>query len=527
MSPATVTTVPPAPTTSVSVTAPARLRPVEPVARHRNGLLPIGLGSSSMGESSTLETDYLVVGAGAMGMAFVDALIEESDADVVMIDRRHRPGGHWLDAYPFVQLHQPSRAYGVNSTPLGHDRVEQDGHERGFLERASGAEICGYYDEVMQHRLLTSGRVRFLPMCDYLGGRRFRSRLTGQTTEVTTRRAVVDATYMASRVPATEPPPFAVADGVRCVPVGELTSVTDPPAGYVIVGGGKTALDAGCWLLDLGTPPERITWVRPRDSWVLNRTYFQPGPGVAASFEGVVLELEALAEYSTIDEVYEKLERDEVMLRTDPTVTPTMSKGATLSIGERDQLRRIQNVVRLGHVERIDLDEIVLERGTIPTTPDHLHIHCTAAGLPDNPPVPIFTDDTITLQVVSRVSLPLSGGMIGHLEATQLPTAEKNRLLPPNPWPDTPFDFMHCVLRGIETEMQWQDADGLQAWVDASRLNLMQGLGDDPDRAKVVELQGRFLTALFPAMAKVDEWAEHATPAERARMFDPATNANA
>jgi len=44
-----------------------------------------------------IETDYLVVGAGAAGMASVDALIAARDADVVMVDRRHRPGGHWND----------------------------------------------------------------------------------------------------------------------------------------------------------------------------------------------------------------------------------------------------------------------------------------------------------------------------------------------------------------------------------------------------------------------------------------------
>src|SRR6185437_9722947 len=103
-------------------------------------------------------------------------------------------------------------------------------------------------------------------------------------------------------------------------------------------------------------------------------------------------------------------------------------KGGTVSLGELDELRRIEHVVRLGHVERIDLDEIVLEQGSIPTSPDHLHIHCATTGLPDRPPVPIFTDDTITLQVVSRVSLPLSSGMIGHLEASERSTAEKNHL---------------------------------------------------------------------------------------------------
>ena len=66
-----------------------------------------------------IETDYLVIGAGASGMAFVDTLIAETDADVVMVDRRHHPGGHWLDAYPFVRIHQTSVNYGVNSRKLG------------------------------------------------------------------------------------------------------------------------------------------------------------------------------------------------------------------------------------------------------------------------------------------------------------------------------------------------------------------------------------------------------------------------
>ena len=76
-----------------------------------------------------IETDYLVVGAGVTGLAFADTLLAESDADVVLVDRRDRPGGHWLDAYPFVQLHQPSRFYGVNSTALGFDRIEPSGRD--------------------------------------------------------------------------------------------------------------------------------------------------------------------------------------------------------------------------------------------------------------------------------------------------------------------------------------------------------------------------------------------------------------
>ncbi len=238
-----------------------------------------------------LETDYLVVGAGALGMGFVDTLIEHSDADVVMIDRRHRPGGHWIDSYPFVQLHQPSITYGVNSTPLGNDRVEATGRDAGFYERATGTEICAYFDEVMRERFLASGRVRFFPLSDSLGGSTFRSRLSGTEYDVTARKAVVDATYMATSVPAVDPPPFAVADGATCIPVGALAELEHTPEGYVVVGAGKTAMDAVCWLLDHDVPADAITWIRPGDSWILNRANFQPGVGVVRTFEGVVFEL--------------------------------------------------------------------------------------------------------------------------------------------------------------------------------------------------------------------------------------------
>jgi cation diffusion facilitator CzcD-associated flavoprotein CzcO len=46
----------------------------------------------------TIEADYLVVGAGAMGMAFVDTLITETDTTVVLVDRNDQPGGHWINA---------------------------------------------------------------------------------------------------------------------------------------------------------------------------------------------------------------------------------------------------------------------------------------------------------------------------------------------------------------------------------------------------------------------------------------------
>jgi cation diffusion facilitator CzcD-associated flavoprotein CzcO len=54
-----------------------------------------------------LETDYLIIGSGAVGTAFADTILTETDATIVIVDKLHQPGGHWNFAYPFVTLHQP------------------------------------------------------------------------------------------------------------------------------------------------------------------------------------------------------------------------------------------------------------------------------------------------------------------------------------------------------------------------------------------------------------------------------------
>src|SRR6185436_6711399 len=147
-----------------------------------------------------VETDYLVIGAGASGMAFTDTLLAHSDAEVVLVDRRHRPGGHWLDAYPFVRLHQPSAYYGVDSRALGHDRIDEYGPNAGFYERASAGESCDYYARVLDEHLLPTGRVQFFGMSDHRGrngdGHLVVSLLDGSETLVKPRRKVVDATYV-------------------------------------------------------------------------------------------------------------------------------------------------------------------------------------------------------------------------------------------------------------------------------------------------------------------------------------------
>ena len=117
-----------------------------------------------------IETDYLIVGAGASGLAFADSLLSESDADIVLVDRRSRPGGHWRDAYPFVRLHSPSAYYGVNSIPLGRDQLIESGRNKGFYEQAGADELRAYFESVVDERFTPTGRARFLGEHEHLGG---------------------------------------------------------------------------------------------------------------------------------------------------------------------------------------------------------------------------------------------------------------------------------------------------------------------------------------------------------------------
>jgi len=388
---------------------------------------------------AALEADYLVVGAGATGMAFTDALIGDSDAEVVVVDRRHRPGGHWNDDYPFVRLHQPSALYGVFSRPLGDDRIDETGPNAGFYERATAAELCDYYGRVLDEHLVPSGQVRFLGTHDFLGGGSdeylLRSRLTGETTSVRVRRRLVDATYLESSIPATHTPPFGVDPAARLVTPNELVSLTEPPSGFTIMGAGKTSMDTCCWLVDNGVAPDAIRWVRPRDAWTNDRAAIQPLKLVSAFTEWLARQNEASAEAKDLRDLLLRLEANGVFVRLDPEVEPTFFRGAILSESERTTLRSVEHVVRLGRVLHVGTHRIELERGSIPTDPTHVHVDCTAAGLAARPLRPIFEDDRITLQWVQIGIAPFSAALIGYVEATRSTTERRTRCARPTASP--------------------------------------------------------------------------------------------
>ena len=188
-----------------------------------------------------LTADYLIIGSGAVGMGFADQMLTETDATMVIADRHHAPGGHWNDAYSFVRLHQPAAFYGVGSRPLGTNRIDETGFNQGYYELPSGADVLSYYGQLMQERFLPSGRVRYLPMTEYLGDGRLRSLLSGSVEEVLFRKIVT--THFNTEVPSTHTPSFELAEGVTMVTPNVLPAVAARYRSYVVLGGGKTSMD--------------------------------------------------------------------------------------------------------------------------------------------------------------------------------------------------------------------------------------------------------------------------------------------
>ncbi len=348
------------------------------------------------------ETDYLIVGAGAVGMSFADTLLTETNAHLTIVDREAAPGGHWNHAYPFVALHQPSMLYGVNSLPLGTGAKDTSGHNAGLYELSTGTEVRAYFDQVLRRQFLPSGRVTYHPLSEYKGNGTFVSLTSGATSKLRVRRKTVDATYLEASVPALHTPSFSIDNGVQLIAPHQLATVLrhgPAPNGYVILGGGKTGMDVAHWLLTTGVAPEDITWIRPRESWLINRQAVQPAMDFFEACIGAqAAQMEAYAEAADLDDLFDRLERAGVMLRIDLSVSPRMMHFATISTHEIAVLQRIKKVVRRGRVRTIRAGSIEFSEGEEPTCESPMCIDCTASGAVPCPVQPVFQGDQIILQ---------------------------------------------------------------------------------------------------------------------------------
>ncbi|MBV9872019.1 MAG: hypothetical protein JO214_15495 [Frankiaceae bacterium] len=423
-----------------------------------------------------IDTDYLVVGAGASGLPFVDTLVSLTDARVVIVDREARPGGHWLHAYPFVRLHQPSANYGVASRPLGTDRIDTDGPNAGFYERASAPEIVEHFGAALDD-LVASGRVTFLGSHEYRGadadGHHVQSLETGETTTIRARR-LVDATFTAADIPSRHTPPMAVDDDVRFASPNALPDHVDAPA-FTILGAGKTAMDSCVWLLEQGIDPGRIRWVKPREAWLFERSFVQPLDQVAGYMQMQAHWVSASARSTDGRDFARRLGDVGVLVRVDEDVEGEVFRGAIISQYELDRLRTIENVVRGRRVHRITSTHLVLDDGEISAVPGEVHVDCTAHGVPYAPTRPTFAEDRITIGYVTLGIVPWSAATVAAVEAIHVSDDEKNRLTPAMCWTGSTADVIGMLHAGMSGLSARAADPAVGAWNETCRLNPAAG----------------------------------------------------
>lgn len=431
-----------------------------------------------------VEADYLVVGSGATGMAFADTMLSESDARIIMVDIEPQPGGHWLHAYPFVTLHQPSRFYGIASMELGNGQIDTDGLNAGMYSLASGSEIIAYYQQAMA-RFVATGRLQFWPNTRYLhtsasDQSSLQSVTNGTERLVTTRRAVVDATWMQPNIPARHKPGFTVAGNATLVPVNAVPEQLDAPA-FAVLGGGKTGIDACLYLMQHGIDPDRITWVIPNDAWLLDRANTQPGADFFDQTVGSLAnQYEAIASATSVDDLFDRLHACGYLLCLDESHRPSVFRAATVSRDELAQLRRINRVVRLGRVTRVEPGQLVLEQGTCAVPAGTLSVDCTASAIAHKRSRPIFAPGHITPQLVRAYQPTFSASLIAWVEAhypgDNKPTddaviAEKNGLCQVVSVPDRDTDFIRFTAASMTNQYTWTLNKSLRAWIAGNRLD--------------------------------------------------------
>ncbi|MGI0108249.1 hypothetical protein [Salinimicrobium sp. WS361] len=319
----------------------------------------------------------------------------------------------------------------------------------------------------------------------------------------------MNAAHMQTRIPATHIPGFSIAPELQFIPINNLPKIVEPPEGFVVIGGGKTGVDAILWLLEQQVDPDRITWIVPRDSWFTDRKNLQPSPKFLKFFlNDQAAQFEALEKADSIDDLFYRLEKAGVLLRIDKNVKPRMHRGATISQLELVQLKRIKNIVRMGHIISLEKSEMILEGGRIAIKPNHIFVDCSANALNHSETVPIFSGNTITLQPVRGGQIVFSAAFIAHVETAYKDEIQKNRLCRVVPLPNHDTDWIKMMAGTMQNQHNWKKEPELTKWLYNNRLDgFSHLLADIPaDDEELQAILKRMRNSIKPAMTKLEKF---------------------
>lgn len=238
--------------------------------------------------AATESCDVCIVGAGLTGMnaLFVASRYLRPDQKVILLDRRERTGGMWVDTYPYVRLHQPHGMFTAGNIAWTLDR------DRGHL--ATKDEVLDHFEHCLdQIRQRVQVQERF--GCAFLsdtpgagGGVRVTYRsASGEEHVIHTTRLI--KAYGFGIMP-NEPLQVSSAK-VRSVSPdscdmrsGEIAESKDP---VWIIGSGKTAMDTAHALIT-GQPGREVNMVAGSGTFFTTRDKFFPA-GVRRWWSGTLV----------------------------------------------------------------------------------------------------------------------------------------------------------------------------------------------------------------------------------------------
>lgn len=318
-----------------------------------------------------LECDYLVVGAGAATLAFIDTLLTElPELKIILIDKKEIPGGHWVDAYGFVHLHQPSIVYGLASEQLEGNwlKLMLTKFTLPWKHRANKDEILTYFGKFVSEKV-KSQQVDFYPSSIYdfekeekdphlsdVDGHSFHyfSSVDGTLSyKVKVNEKLIDGTQGACIIPHDSPLQFPVDEDARVMTPNQIYDAFEGESEesklmlqnkYVVIGAGKTGMDCIIYLQrTMKVDPADIAWVISSDVWMANL-----GGGTFWDY------LKILAN-SDNDKQKANLAAEEkgLFVRLDKNIMPTKFRFPLIPPNELELLRNVETVIRRGRITAI------------------------------------------------------------------------------------------------------------------------------------------------------------------------------
>jgi thioredoxin reductase len=226
-------------------------------------------------DTSVERCDVCIVGAGIAGInaLFVASRYLSRDQRIILIDRRERVGGMWVDTYPYVRLHQAHPMFTAGNIKWAL------GQERGYL--ATKAEVLDHFVHCLA---VIKQRVK---VDEYLGWDMESDEEAGGTVRVTARsadggRCVIEAKRLIKaygfRVMPNDPLDISservesVSPDYCDVRSGDIAASGAP---VWIIGGGKTAMDTAHTLIT-HHPGREVNLVAGRGTFFMSRDMMFP-----------------------------------------------------------------------------------------------------------------------------------------------------------------------------------------------------------------------------------------------------------